>query len=247
MTISVAEFCRPEFAYAVIVTATGGLLQGFAGFGATLVMVPLLSFVYGPAESVAVGIGLSALGAVLLIPDASRDADWPDVIPACLMCFIFAPAGVYLLLTGDPGMTRRLMGAIVILVAFIMIRGWNYKGPRNAFTSAVCGSFSAFTGGYFGIGAPGVAIYYLSDDIGAAVKRANILLVLCVVSAISLLAVVLGGGADMRSLIRGTALFLPFAIPMWIGARFFRRASNTVYRQVCLWLLIVMGIAVTCV
>jgi uncharacterized membrane protein YfcA len=242
--ISLAEFWRPEFVYAVIVTATGGMLQGFTGFGATLVMVPLLSFVYGPAESVAVGIGLSALGAALLIPQASREADWPDVIPACLMCFIFAPVGVYLLLNSDPGITRRLMGAMVILVAFIMLCGWNYKGPRNVFTSAVCGSFSAFTGGYFGIGAPGVTVYYLSDDIGAGVKRANILIVLCVVSTVSLLAVVLGDGADTISLVRGAALFFPFMIPMWIGARFFARASNTIYRQVCLCLLITMGAAV---
>ncbi|MFT5171846.1 MAG: putative membrane protein YfcA [Gammaproteobacteria bacterium] len=247
MAISLAEFWRPEFAYAVIVTATGGMLQGFAGFGATLVMVPLLSFVYGPAESVAVGIGLSALGFALLIPEASREADWPDVVPASLMSLIFAPAGVYLLLHTDPGITRRLMGAMVILVALIMIRGWNYKGPRNVYTSALCGSFSAFTGGYFGIGAPGVTVYYLSDDIAAAVKRANILIVLCAGSTISLLAVVLGGGADSGSLMRGAALFFPFIIPMWIGARFFRRASSTVYRQVCLWLLIIMGVAVTCV
>ena len=57
--------------------------------------------------------------------EASRDADWRDVWPACLMGFFFVPLGVFLLLSTDPSITRRLMGGLVILVALIMIRGWN--------------------------------------------------------------------------------------------------------------------------
>ena len=244
LTMDLAEFWRPEFAYTLAVTAAGGMLQGFTGFGATLVMVPLLTFVYGPAESVAVGIGLSALGSVLLLPEASRDADWPDVVPACLMAFATVPIGVSLLLALDPGVTRRLMGGIVILVALIMIRGWNYGGPRNALTSAAAGSFSGFTAVFLGRGAPGVTIYYLSGAIRAAVQRANILIVLGVVSALTMTGVAVGGGADLDSLVLGIALIPPFALPMWVGARYFRRASNEAYRRVCLWLLIVMGAAV---
>ena len=74
-TIDLAQYWRPEFAYAVAVTVAGGLLQGFTGFGSTLVMVPLLTFVYGLAESVAVGISLTALGSLQLLPEASRDTD----------------------------------------------------------------------------------------------------------------------------------------------------------------------------
>ena len=244
LTIDLAEFWRPEFAYTLAVTAAGGMLQGFTGFGATLVMVPLLTFVYGPAESVAVGIGLSALGSVLLLPEASRDADWPDVIPACFMAFVTVPVGVALLLAADPDVTRRLMGGIVILVALIMIRGWNYGGPRNVLTSAAAGSFSGFTAGFFGMGAPGVTVYYLSGTIRAAAQRANILIVLGVMSALAMTGVAIGGGADLGSLALGIALILPFSLPMWAGARYFRRASNEAYRRVCLWLLIVMGAAV---
>ena len=244
LTIDLNDYWNGEFAYAVAVTGAGGMLQGFTGFGATLVMVPLLTFVYGPAESVAVGIGLSALGSLLLLPEASRDTDWRDVIPACLMGFILVPVGVFLLLATDPSITRRLMGGLVILVALIMIRGWNYNGPRNILTSAAAGSFSGFTAGFFGMGAPGMIIYYLADGIRAAVQRANILIVLGVVSATTVIGVVIGGGAGWNSLIFGIALLLPFAIPMYIGARFFRTASNEVYRQVCLWMLVIMGTAV---
>jgi uncharacterized membrane protein YfcA len=52
------------------------------------------------------------------------------------------------------------------------------------------------------------------------------------------------GGADTDSLILSILLIPPFALPTWLGAWIFRRASNETYRQVCLWLLIVMGLAV---
>ena len=94
LKIDLSEYWSVKFAYALAVTAVAGMLKGFSGFGETLVMVPLLTFVYGPAESVALGIGLSALGSILLLPEASRDADWPDVWPACLLGFIFVPIGV---------------------------------------------------------------------------------------------------------------------------------------------------------
>ena len=95
-----------------------------------------------------------------------------------------------------------------------MIRGWNYNGPRNIFTSAAAGSFSGFTSGFFGMGGPGVIIYYLSGTIRAAVQRANILIVLGVSSAITVATVVIGGGADWDSLILGAVLFLPFSLPL---------------------------------
>ena len=222
----------------------GWLAERFHRFGSSLVLIPLLTFIYGPAEAVAVGMGLAALGYVLLLPDAIRDADWPDVIPACLMGLVFIPIGITLLLTTDPDITRRLMGGSVILVALVMIRGWSYNGPRNKLTSAAAGSFTGFTSGFFGMGAAGATIYYLSGNIRAAVQRANILIVLGVMSALAMIGVSLGGGADLGSLILGVALILPFALPTWAGALLFRRASNEVYRQVCLWLLMIMGCAV---
>lgn len=244
LNIVLSEIWRPGFAYAVAVAAVGGLMNGFTGFGSSLVLIPLLTFIYGPAEAVAVGMGLAALGYVLLLPDAIRDADWPDVIPACLMGLVFIPIGITLLLITDPDITRRLMGGSVILVALIMIRGWNYNGPRNKLTSAAAGSFTGFTSGFFGMGAAGATIYYLSGNIRAGVQRANILIVLGVMSALAIIGVSLSGGADLGSLILGVALILPFALPTWAGALLFRRASNEVYRQVCLWLLFIMGCAV---
>ena len=235
---------RPEFAYAVAVTALGGFLNGFTGFGSSLVMIPLLAIVYGPAEAIAVGIGLAALGYALLFPDAVRDADWPDVVPAGLAGLAFVPVGLYLLFAVDPGVTRRLMGAVVVVVALVMIRGWSYDGPRNTWTSAAAGSVTGFTTGFFGMGAPGVSVYYLSAGVRAAVRRANILAVLGVMAPVTMAGVGLAGGADRESLVLGLALIPSFALPTWLGARAFRRASDEIYRRACLWLLVVMGLAV---
>ena len=244
ITIDLHEYFRWEFAYAVAITIAGGFLQGFTGFGATLIIVPLMTFIYGPAESVVVGIGLSALGSFQLLKEASHHADWPDTIPACFAVLVTAPIGAYLLLSSDPDFTRRLMGCLVILVALVMIRGWNYRGPRTILTSASFGGFSGFTGGFFGMGAPGVTIYYLSNNGQGATQRANLLIVLGIVSTITVISVSFFGGADWGSLLLGCLLIIPFSIPMWIGAYIFRQVSNELYRRVCLWLLIIMGATV---
>ena len=43
-----------KLVYAVAVVFGGGIILGFSGFGAGLVLVPLLSLIYSPREAVAI-------------------------------------------------------------------------------------------------------------------------------------------------------------------------------------------------
>ena len=218
--------------------------MGFTGFGSTLVMVPLLSIVYGPTEAVVIGVAVSAAGLAQMVPEASRNAVWKDIVPTCIAAIVLIPVGTAFLLLTDPELTRRLIGAMVLLVAIIMLRGWAYSGPRNRVASAVCGAVGGFTNGYFGIGAPAVTFYYLSADATAAVARANILMTIGVFSVATIIAIAIGGGIGQGTLVRAVVLFLPYSAALWIGSRLFQRASDDLYRSIALWLLIAMGVTV---
>ena len=63
-------------------------------------------------------------------------------------------------------------------------------------------------------------------------------------SGVAVLREPLARAADRGSLVLGILLIPPFAVPTWFGAWLFRRGSSEVYRRACLWLLIVMGLAV---
>ncbi len=242
--IELSPFLTPAFAFAAAAAALGGILMGFTGFGSTLVMVPLLSILYGPAEAVAVGVSVSAAGLAQTVPRASRDAAWREVVPACLGAAALIPAGTALLLHADPELTRRLIGAAVLLTALAMLRGWSYAGPRNRWTAGLCGAAGGFTNGYFGIGAPAVTFYFLGPGVRAATARANILLTIGVFSVATVAALATGGGIGPGTWIRAAVLFVPYSLSLWIGSRLFGRASDGLYRDVALWLLVAMGATV---
>ena len=167
-----------EFLFAAAAAALGGALMGFTGFRGTLVMVPLLALVWGPTVAIAISMVVSLIATVQLLPRVTQEADWPDVWPGMLAALIAMPMGVQLLLYVDPDITRRLMGVAIILVAVIMMRGWLYRGPRNKGVCAAFGGAGSFLGGYCGVAAPVVTMYYLSAQRDTAVQRANILLIL---------------------------------------------------------------------
>jgi uncharacterized membrane protein YfcA len=232
------------FAQAAGAALAGGVLMGFTGFGSTLTMVPLITLVWGPTEAVAIAIFISIVGTAQLYPGAIRIADWPDLWPAAVGALIGAPLGAIMLLTGDPEVTRRIMGGAVIAVAAIMMRGWLYRGPRNSGVSGGFGLFGGFISGYFGIGAPAVTMYYLSAERTAAVQRANIVLVLLAFSVVTISSLAIGGGVGARTLTRAVALLPVYMGGIWVGDRLFRIASDAIYRRVALWLLVAMGITV---
>lgn len=238
------DLLTAEFLYAAAAAALGGALMGFTGFGGTLVMVPLLTLVWGPTEAIAIAMIVTLIATAQLAPRVTREADWPDVWPGMLAALIGMPLGVQVLVLVDPDITRRLMGVVIILVAVIMIRGWLYRGPRN---KGVCGAFGgvgSFLGGYCGIAAPVVTMYYLSAHGDTAVQRANILLILGVFAVIVITVLTLEGEITPTTLLLSGALLVPYSGSTWIGARAFRRASAETYRHICLWLLVIMGVTV---
>ena len=239
-----SDFLTLDIAFAATAAAFGGALMGFTGFGGTLVMVPLVALVWGPTQAIAISMIVATFATAQLVPVIAREADWPDVWPAMVGSLIGVPLGVWMLLSNDPDITRRVMGFVIILVAVIMMRGWFYRGPRNKGICGAFGSFGGFTGGFFGMGAPAVTLYYLSGQSSPAVQRANILLVLWAQIMIVIAALAFDGRLTLNTLLLSGALYLPYAGATWVGARVFRRASQEFYRRVCLWLLIVMGVTI---
>ena len=67
-----------DLAIAAVVAAFSGIIHGYTGFGAALVMAPLLSLLFGPVEAIAVMVISALLGSVHVYPGAARLALWRE-------------------------------------------------------------------------------------------------------------------------------------------------------------------------
>ena len=67
------------FVFASVIALFNGLIHGYTGFGGALLMVPLLSLLYGPVDAIGmVGIAMIC-GSVQLYPAAARMAAWREL------------------------------------------------------------------------------------------------------------------------------------------------------------------------
>jgi len=235
-------FSTLELALAVGIALTGGLVRGFAGFGAGMTMVPLFTFLFGPASAIAVTMLLDGVGTAQLLPRAVRHADWRLVALLSLMTFIAAPAGLYVLFTVDAETMRRVIGAVVLTFVLLMLSGWRYQGRRRTSATLGVGALAGVLTGSTGLGGPPVVIYLLSSRDTVAQSRASIIIYYAV-QTVFVLAVLGAKGVITIAVLMQCAILAPtFALAIWIGNRMFSRASETLFRRIAMLVLAAIGV-----
>ncbi len=233
-----------QFAFAAAAAVVAGTVRGFSGFGAGLVMTPLLALVYGPVDAVVIMMLTVLVGGFQMVPGVLPYATKRDLVPIGAACVFATPLGTWLLVTGDPDVMRRFIGGFVLVSALVMLKGWSYTGPRNARISFGAGLVSGFANGAGGVGGPPVTLYLISSDEPAAVKRANIAVASTLQAVLTVIPMAAAGVVSVDLLLRSAALLVPFAAAIVLGGRLFRRATDRIYRQTALWLLVAVGLAV---
>ena len=232
-----------DLALAAAVAIVSGVIHGYTGFGAALVMVPLLALMYGPVEAIAVTSIAGLIGSAQIYPGAARIALWREVAPLTLAAVVATPLGVMLLFSVDPEWIRRAIGVFVLLAALLIMSGWVYRGRRGAAASAVTGAVCGAVSGVAGVGGPPVVVYCLAAPEAVAVQRANIVSSIGVVIALVLGGLVVGGGVNGGTAARGLVIAPVYMAGFWAGVRLFAIAPQTLYRKVALWLLMATGLA----
>lgn len=223
------------------VAAAAGLMRGFAGVGSGMLMAPFFAILFGPVRTVAVIVLMEAVVTAQLLPGVRRKIDWKAIAPMGIAAAVFMPAGSWLLVSLDPDLIARMI-ALVVVFSIVLMVGWRHEGERKTWMSAGVGAVSGVLMASTSLGNPPVMAYLLSGREGAATHRANFTGYFAVTLA-ALIAMMAFGGLIGRDAVWTAAWLLPvFMAGAFVGARLFRRSSETLYRRVALGLLFCVGV-----
>ncbi|APE27364.1 TSUP family transporter [Aurantiacibacter gangjinensis] len=219
------------FSADIILTAIGaaiaaGFVRGLAGFGLSVVLVPVLQLAIAPSAAVLVGIislfliGLTDIGRI------RRDAD-RSAIPITLVALACMPLGLWALVALPPEWARVLI-AMVSLGAFVLVvvpLGKVTLARKPAM--ALSGFFTGFFGGFAGMPGPGMAPFYLRGRLEPKAARASMMAIFLMVTPLSAaLFIALGIGGREEALL-ALALFPAVLLGDWFGHRAFGRVTTT--------------------
>ena len=244
MAEEILSVLTTDLALAAAVAVISGIVHGYTGFGGALVMVPLLSLLYGPVEAIAVVVISALLGSAHVYAGAARHALWRELGPLSAAIVVATPLGVAVLFAADPEWIRRTIGVFVLLSALLIMSGWVYRGRRGMVASGIAGALCGGITGVAGVGGPPIVVYFLAAPEAAHVQRANIIISIGVVAVVTLVTLALGGAIETATMVRGVVIAPFYLVGFWTGSRLFAIAPAELYRKVALWLLIATGLSV---
>ncbi|MFI4999546.1 MAG: sulfite exporter TauE/SafE family protein [Reyranellales bacterium] len=230
------------FLIAVAVACIAGMVRGFAGFGAAMVMTPVFSALYGPAIGITLCLLLEIAVVLPLLPRVVRLVDWRRIGLLMAAAVVGVPLGNLLLTWIDPQPTRWAISGIVLGAVAMLASGWRYHGKPHLTATLGAGAASGFLNGFTGMAGPPIIFYYLAGNESATRVRANLTtyFVFVDVAAISMFAArgLVGWSTGVQGLVLAPAVI----VGGLLGERLFPLASERFYRRLALVLLV--GVAI---
>ena len=237
-----ADLLTSSLAIAAGVGLAAGIMKGYTGFGTGLVTIPIYSVMFGPVNAVAMALLLDSCATAQLLPRALPQCNWRLVGPLIAASVPTLPLGVYILVTTDAEIMRRVIAAAVTFFALVMLSGWRYRGEQRPAASVGVGAVAGLVSGSTGMGGPVFVLYILSNREGAARNRASIILLAVTMVSYFFFVMLLNDAIRVETLWR-TAVLAPVLIfGTWVGSRLFLSSSDVVFHRMALAFVLAVGI-----
>ena len=234
-----------ELALVTVAFAASGIVRGFGGgIGANFLTAPVLAALIGPREAVPIVLLLNTVGNAQLMPEILPRVRWREGWTLFLFPVFTVPVGAWLLFTVDEDLMRRAIAAAAVGFSLLLLSGWRYRGRHMTGLSIVTGSVSGILVGSISLGGPPVFLYLLAGSGDAATNRAQFVMFGAIVGVAALILYTIAGTITLDMLLLAGFLLIPAAVGIWLGSILFRRASEDVFRRVCLWGLVAVSLCV---
>lgn len=229
--------------FMAILAAVAGVIRGFSGFGAGLVMVPALGLLLGPSLAVPVVVLLEAIIIMQLVPPALRLVRWRSILPIGASAALTIPVGSLILAGMDPAHLQKGISAVVLIFTGVLATGWRYRREPSSWAASIVGGASGLLTGSAGIGGPPVILFLLSGPHRAPESRAGFLCYFAITQIVALTAFGANGLMTWRVVITALALTPFFMTGAWAGTRLFGRVEERSFRRAVLIFLALSALA----
>ncbi|CAN5863739.1 sulfite exporter TauE/SafE family protein [soil metagenome] len=236
------DFLAPAFLISAFVACFAGMVRGFAGFGAAMIMTPILSALYGPAIGIVLCLLLEIAVALPVVPGVLALVDWRRVGLLLVGALVGVPLGNIVLTLADPEPMRWAISGIVLGAVLLLASGWRYAGRPRAPTTLAAGVSSGFLNGLAGMAGPPIAFYYLAGEETVTRVRANLTTYFVFVDLMAIAIFISRDLVKWDTAILGLCLAPAVMLGGVLGGKLFPLASESFYRRLALVLLV--GVAI---
>jgi hypothetical protein len=231
----------PGTALVVACIFGAAVVRGYSGFGFSLLSVTALSLFFEPRAIIPSIFILEVVASAHLMVSAWRDVHWQSLRWLTAGCLVGTPAAVYVLARVPPAPLTLVLSAVVLLVAFLLARGFVFRAMPGRTATLGTGLASGLLNGSIGIGGPPVVIFFFGSPAGVATGRASMIAYFLFTDLLGLAwqwhESLLNRNVLARALLCAPAL----AAGVWLGNRAFATVDPERFRFWVLRLLMVLA------
>ncbi|MBM3548165.1 MAG: sulfite exporter TauE/SafE family protein [Alphaproteobacteria bacterium] len=241
--LMLAAAARPGFVWVVLGMIVTGIVRGLAGFGAAMILVPILSAVMSPQVAVPLLTVIDGLVTLPLFIAATKTCRWREIVPLTIAAVAALPIGIAILIYVAPETLRLGISITILLLVGIIASGWRYHGSPSLPLTLGVGAASGALGGASGMIGPPVILFWLGGQNDAALVRANINAFFGLMIFITAGAYWISGLFTLEIFAISVMMAPIYGAAVWVGARGFRHTSDTLYRRFAFALIALIAIS----
>jgi uncharacterized membrane protein YfcA len=214
---------------------------GFAGFGFSLIAVPLLAIYMETRGAVVFQFPYSLIMTAYLCFRAKDVLIWRQTLQFFLWATLGLPVGFYFVDILPETISKKILGAFVlafVIVSFLPFKNVFAKTIRQGRAWEIVFGFlcGTFQGGY-NTGGPPLVVYAITVYEDKEKAKGLMLSIFLYLQLILLAAFIFGKYFTVHGLLVNLYYLPAMVLGSWLGIILFNRADNTLYRKVVLLLL----------
>ncbi len=226
--------------YSCIVVLIAGYIRGYSGFGASMIIVIGLSFVFPVTKIVPVILILEVLASSYLLPRVYKEVDWRSLSVLLVGVGLGTPIGVYLLTAVPDRILRAAISVLIMIVIPLLWKGFALKKMPGTKATLATGAFSGLINGSAAIGGPPVVLFYFSSPKGNDISRASLIAFFLITDLIASGICLWNGLITQQTIFMVGLLIIPLVLGLAVGARSFFKTDPELFRKRVLGLLLVI-------
>ncbi len=217
-------------------------VRGYTGFGASLIAVGLLTFIWPPARVVPVLFLLEIMASAVLLPGVWREVQWRALSWLWAGAALAMPLGLYVLANVPADIMSLSIAALIGVAATVLLLGVNMRFAPGRVATLATGGLVGVLNGASAIGGPPAVLFFFSNVAGIVSGRASLIAFFLVLDVIAAGFATVQGLYDAALVARAFVL-APFMLAgAFAGAHAFGLADPETVRRAALVLLICVAV-----
>ena len=224
--------------FAVIIS---GLLRGYSGFGAALIIIPIFSSLYSLLTALSFHVLIEMPTLLVLLPSVVKVYDRKLINSSLFYLAVGVPFGFCLIGFIETVYLQLFIGFIVVLSVLLIWHGVPFTFAKNRKFFYLVSAMSGISQGLVGLGGPPVVTTLMSRKDDGLTARANIIMMMSVLLITSLISQIYANAITWLPVILALKLFLFYMLSNQIGKWLFFCYDQRSHRKIALFFLILIG------